>query len=72
MIKDLGWGTFLFWGLADLVIAAGAWWELDETRGRSLEDITRTTERVKSSDDEDGDEGEGRRDVGKGPAVDIR
>ncbi|THX70299.1 general substrate transporter [Aureobasidium pullulans] len=72
MIKDLGWGTFLFWGLADLVIAGGAWWGLDETRGRSLEDITRTTERIKSFGDEDGDEGEGRRSVRKGPTVDIQ
>ncbi|KAF2218774.1 MFS sugar transporter-like protein, partial [Elsinoe ampelina] len=39
MIQDLGWGTFLFWGIADLVIAVGARLILIETRGRSLEDI---------------------------------
>ncbi|PNS15464.1 hypothetical protein CAC42_723 [Sphaceloma murrayae] len=42
MIADLKWGTFLFWGVCDLVIAAGVWLVLVETRGRSLEDISGT------------------------------
>lgn len=72
MIKNLGWGTFLFWGLADLVIAAGAWFFLDETRGRSLEDITHTTERAKSFVGADHYEEEGGKAIGKGPSVDVR
>ncbi|KAF4547959.1 Quinate permease-like protein 1 [Elsinoe fawcettii] len=42
MIQDLAWGTFLFWGVADLIIAIGVWFILIETRGRSLEDISGT------------------------------
>lgn len=41
MIETLGWGTFVVWGVLDLGIAAYAWRALDETRGRSLEDIAR-------------------------------
>lgn len=33
-------GTFLLWGLFDFVIAFYAWFGLDETRGKSLEQIT--------------------------------
>ena len=40
MIRNLGWGTFLFWGIADFVIAIGAWVFLIDTRGKSLEEIT--------------------------------
>ncbi|PSK56656.1 hypothetical protein B9Z65_6280 [Elsinoe australis] len=40
MIADLKWGTFLFWGVCDIVIAAGVWLVMVETRGRSLEDIS--------------------------------
>ncbi len=39
MIANLGWGTFLLWGLFDALIAVGAWWGLRETRGFSLEQI---------------------------------
>ena len=72
MIKNMGWGTFLFWGIADVVIAVGAWLFLDETRGRSLEEITHTTDGVKSFGDEreyaDDEQGDGR----KGPGNEIR
>ena len=40
MIKRMGWGTFLFWGLANVVIAAYAWGFLKETKGLTLEEIT--------------------------------
>ncbi|KAI5268959.1 general substrate transporter [Aureobasidium subglaciale] len=72
MIKNMGWGTFLFWGIADLVIAGGAWFFLDETRGRSLEDITHTTDRVKSFGEDSRDEGDETSNTGKGPDVEIR
>lgn len=39
MIDDMGWGTFLFWGLADAVIAIGTFFFLKETKGLSLEEI---------------------------------
>ncbi|KAF2805913.1 MFS sugar transporter-like protein [Mytilinidion resinicola] len=39
MIDSLGWGTFLFWGLADTVIAIGTFFFLHETKGLSLEEI---------------------------------
>lgn len=32
--------TFLLWGLFDVVIALYAWFGLEETRGKSLEQIT--------------------------------
>lgn len=41
MIKNLGWGTFLLWGVLNFVIAVGAWLWLKETRGKSLEEINR-------------------------------
>lgn len=40
MIKHLGWGTFLLWGVLDLGIAAFSWFCLQETRGRTLEGIS--------------------------------
>nr|OQO22233.1 hypothetical protein B0A51_10719 [Rachicladosporium sp. CCFEE 5018] len=40
MIANMGWGTFLLWGLFDVCIAAFAWFGLTETRGKSLEEIT--------------------------------
>ncbi|KAK5167413.1 uncharacterized protein LTR77_007112 [Saxophila tyrrhenica] len=42
MIKHLGWGTFLLWGLFDVVIAAYSWYGLLETQGKSLEEITQS------------------------------
>ncbi|KAF2860917.1 MFS sugar transporter-like protein [Piedraia hortae CBS 480.64] len=41
MIRDMKWGTFLLWGIFDLAIAAFSWFALTETRGKSLEEITR-------------------------------
>ncbi|KAI5193623.1 general substrate transporter [Aureobasidium subglaciale] len=70
--SNMGWGTFLFWGIADLFIAGGAWFFLDETRGRSLEDITHTTDRVKSFGENPRDEGDETSHVGKGRDVEIR
>ncbi|KAK5706667.1 hypothetical protein LTR97_001657 [Elasticomyces elasticus] len=40
MIKDMGWATFLLWGLFDVCIAGFAWFVLTETQGKSLEEIT--------------------------------
>jgi MFS family permease len=39
MITNMGWGTFLLWGLFDAVIAVGTFFFLRETQGLSLEDI---------------------------------
>lgn len=39
MIDNMGWGTFLFWGIADAVIAIGTFFFLRETKGLSLEEI---------------------------------
>lgn len=39
MIQNIKYGTFLFWGFCDLLIALGVWAFLKETRGRSLEEI---------------------------------
>ncbi|KAF2157952.1 MFS sugar transporter-like protein [Myriangium duriaei CBS 260.36] len=57
MIKSMAWGTFLFWGIADLVIGAGVWALLVETRGRSLEEIAgeATESDAKLYHDGDGD-----------------
>ncbi|CZR56988.1 related to quinate transport protein [Phialocephala subalpina] len=40
MITNLGWGTFLLWGLFDAVIAVLTFFFLKETRGLSLEEIS--------------------------------
>lgn len=39
MISSMGWGTFLLWGIFDVVIAAFAFVFLKETKGLSLEAI---------------------------------
>jgi sugar porter (SP) family MFS transporter len=39
MITNMGWGTFLLWGLFDAVIAAFTFFFLRETKGLSLEEI---------------------------------
>lgn len=39
MIKNLGWGTFLLWGLFDAVISVVTFFFLRETKGLSLEEI---------------------------------
>ncbi|KAK7543045.1 MFS sugar transporter-like protein [Phyllosticta citricarpa] len=38
MIDSMGWGTFLLWGLFDLVIAAGTFFFAHETKGLTLEE----------------------------------
>lgn len=40
MIHNLGWATFLIWGVFDLFIAAYSWFGLAETRGKTLEEIS--------------------------------
>lgn len=42
MMTNLGWGTFLLWGLFDVVIAILAFFFLKETKGLSLEAIAQT------------------------------
>ena len=44
MIKNLGWGTFLLWGLFDLIIAMYSWFWLIETGGKSLEEIAHSSQ----------------------------
>ena len=39
MISNIGWGTFLLWGLFDAVIAIISFFFLRETKGLSLEEI---------------------------------
>lgn len=52
MIASLGWGTFLLWGIFDLVIAAFTFFLLKETRGLSLEHIAKSRFRPHSSSDD--------------------
>jgi len=54
MIENIKWGTFLLWGLFDICIAAFAWFCLTETKGKSLEEITKldSASSGKSLDDE--------------------
>jgi len=40
MIASLGWGTFLIWGIFNLVIAVSSFFILQETKGKSLEEIS--------------------------------
>ncbi|KAI9725815.1 MAG: hypothetical protein M1828_002444 [Chrysothrix sp. TS-e1954] len=40
MIASMAWGTFLLWGMFNLIIAILTFLFLKETRGRSLEEIT--------------------------------
>ncbi|KAJ2977176.1 hypothetical protein NUW58_g7889 [Xylaria curta] len=49
MIASLGWGTFLIWGIFDLVIAVFTFFFLKETRGLSLEHIAHSRFRANSS-----------------------
>jgi len=39
MIQNIGWGTFLFFAIFDLVNATGSWLLVQETKGRLLEDL---------------------------------
>ncbi|KAL1304458.1 hypothetical protein AAFC00_003453 [Neodothiora populina] len=77
MIKNIKWGTFLLWGLFDLVIAIGVWFFLTETRGLSLEQITHTdTDAVKGLNDGDEFAYDGpyndRRSVDKKPQIGVQ
>ncbi|KAI1823507.1 general substrate transporter [Xylaria intraflava] len=49
MIDSLGWGTFLVWGLFDLVISGFTFFFLKETRGLSLEHIAQSHYKADSS-----------------------
>lgn len=71
MINNLGWGTFLLWGLFDFVIAAFSWFVLKETKGKSLEEITQTNsfDSAKVLHDEWDGEGEQRK---KTPNVEVQ
>lgn len=72
MIKDMGWGTFLLWGIFDVCIAAFAWFVLTETQGKSLEEITNVSSSTPSHKAfiEDDFEHDGR--SGKTPDVEIK
>lgn len=39
MIKDLGWGTFLFFAIINAFSAVFAWFFVKETMGKSLEEM---------------------------------
>lgn len=39
MIRDLGWGTFLFFAIINALSAVFAWFFVKETMGKSLEDM---------------------------------
>lgn len=39
MMDDMGWGTFLLWGVFDVVIALVVFFYVKETKGLSLEQI---------------------------------
>ena len=49
MMSNLGWGTFLLWGVFDIVIAVLAFLFLQETKGLSLEAIAHTQFKGSSS-----------------------
>jgi len=49
MIKHMGWATFLLWGLFDIAIAGFSWFALRETKGKSLEEITKLDHRAASA-----------------------
>ena len=42
-MDNMGWGTFLLWGVFDAVIATLSFFFLKETRGLSLETIAHST-----------------------------
>lgn len=51
MITNMGWGTFLLWGVFDVVIAVVAFFFLKETKGLSLETIAHQNFKRGDSDD---------------------
>ncbi|KAF7558605.1 hypothetical protein G7046_g5561 [Stylonectria norvegica] len=50
MMADIGWGTFLLWGVFDLVIAVLAFFFLKETKDLSLEVIAQHQYKMKGSE----------------------
>ncbi|ROW01169.1 hypothetical protein VSDG_02820 [Cytospora chrysosperma] len=52
MMTNLGWGTFLLWGVFDVIIAILAFFFLKETKGLSLEAIAETQFRKGNSRDD--------------------
>lgn len=52
MISNMGWGTFLLWGIFDVVIAAVAFFFLKETKGLSLETIAHQNFKRGASEDD--------------------
>lgn len=69
MIDNMGWGTFLLWGLFDIVIACYAWFGLIETRGKTLEDISRP---AAGKSDSGVDDAVDDRDTSKVPQLSLR
>ena len=52
MMTNMGWGTFLLWGVFDVIIAILAFFFLKETKGLSLEAIAHQRFKKGSSQDE--------------------
>ena len=52
MIRNLGWGTFIVWGLFDMLIALYSWFGLIETQGKSLEQIAHIDNGILKRDDD--------------------
>lgn len=52
MITNMGWGTFLLWGIFDVVTAVVAFFFLKETKGLSLETIAHQNFKKGSSEDD--------------------
>jgi len=72
MIKNLGWGTFLLWGLFDCCIAAFAWFVLTETQGKSLEEISKVGSGPTRKTMGDDEEEMGSSRAGKTPSTDVK
>ncbi|KAI0012992.1 general substrate transporter [Xylariaceae sp. FL0662B] len=58
MIDNMGWGTFLLWGIFDAVIAILAFGFLKETRGLSLETIANQRFKASNSSEDELPKGE--------------
>lgn len=71
MITNLGWGTFLLWGLFDCCIALFAWFVLTETQGKSLEEITKLNSAGTGKPMLDEEEENSER-TGKSPDVEVK
>ncbi len=76
MLAGMGWGTFLFYAIADVITVLFVWFCLKETRGLSLEQIEHLfhTPNVKDPEEHDRDgaeSGHGRNSVDKRPEPSI-